>query len=303
MVIDKIKPIDSMWVEKYRPKKLDEMVFADKEHIINLIKKHSSMPHLLFHSLHPGTGKSCLAQIIIKELDADALLLNSGLDRSMEIVRKKVRSFSQTKSSNPDVRRIVFLDEIDGMRRDAQKSMLNVMETYASNTIFIATCNNINKLEPALIDRFVTINFSKPDKKEMFEFLKKICDKEQLEYTDAGLNQLILMNYPSIRACVKTLQMIKSKDGIVNEEQKDKLSSVYDDLYDKITIDKDWKVVQERIFTDANIDVPMLNKHIWFRAVLESKIRLMQITAVNDVKFKDADQIVVFVTSLLDMVK
>jgi len=302
-MVDKITPIDSMWVEKYRPNKLSEMVFSDKDHIINLITNHKTMPHLLFHSLNPGTGKSTLAKIIIEELGADALLLNSGLDRSMEVVREKVKRFSQTKSSVVDLRRIVFLDELDGMRGEAQKSILNVMETYASNTIFIATCNNINKLVPALVDRFVSINFSKPDKVEMFDFLKNICDKEQLEYTDAGLNQLILMNYPSIRACVKSLQMIKSKGEIVDEEQRDKLSGIYDELYDKITIDKDWKFVQEKVFTDNSIDITSLNKHIWFRAVMDSKIRLMQVTAANEKYFKDADQIVVFVTSLLDMVK
>lgn len=303
MVVKKINPIDSMWVEKYRPQTLNEMVFTDKEKIRNYLKNHSSMQHLLLFSKTPGTGKSSLSRVIINELGGDALYLNSSDDRKIEVIREKVVSFVRTKSSVPGMRRIVFMDEADGMTSASMDALRNLMETYSANALFILTCNKIEKIIEPIQSRCVRLEFSKPDKKELFEFLKNICVKEELEYTDEGINQVILLNYPSIRDCVKTLQVIKTEGKKVTEELHDKLSNTYDEIYDIITKEKDWKKVQEQVFSDTNIDIMNLNKHIWFKAVMESNIRLMQITSANEKHFKGSDPIVIFVTSLLDMVK
>ena len=56
------------WVEKYRPKKIDDIISHDQN--IETIKKmlqNSSLPHLLFHGT-PGTGKTSLILAIANEL-------------------------------------------------------------------------------------------------------------------------------------------------------------------------------------------------------------------------------------------
>jgi len=159
-----MNPIDSMWTEKYRPKKIDEMVGSFKAKIKKYLEEPSKMQHLLLHSSVPGTGKTTLAKAIINELGADKLVLNSSDDRKIEAVREKVNSFVKTKSSVEGMRRIVFMDEADGLTNAAQDALRNLMETYSENALFILTCNYLSKISDAIQSRCASIEFTTPAK-------------------------------------------------------------------------------------------------------------------------------------------
>lgn len=297
-----MNPTDMMWTEKYRPKHIKDMVGEFKEQILNYIKEPNSMQHLLLSSKTAGTGKSSLAKAIINELGADALILNSSSDRKIETVREKVNSFVKTKSTKPNLRRIVLLDEADGLTAASQDALRNLMETYHSNALFILTCNKKHKIIDALQSRCVTFNFSLPNKTEIYDRLKFICEQEGLEYTEKGLKALINLNYPSIRDCVKELQSLKVQGLKVEESTAKTNDTINEELWQKIITDKDWNYVKEYVFAN-DIDVQELNKYFWFKATMNSHIKIMQITATNEVKFNGADELVVFVTSLTEMVK
>jgi replication factor C small subunit len=104
-----------MFTEKYRPKKVSDLVGDFKDKILKYLQNPDAMPHFLFYSKTPGTGKSSLMRAIVNELSCDYLLLNSSDDRKIEVVRDKVKQFSMTKSSRIGKRRAVLLDEFDGM--------------------------------------------------------------------------------------------------------------------------------------------------------------------------------------------
>ena len=154
--------IDSMWTEKYRPKQISEMVGDFKDKIRKYMESPATMQHLLLHSIVPGTGKTTLAKAIIEELGADKLVLNSSDDRKIEAVREKVNGFVRTKSSVPGMRRIVFMDEADGLTGAAQDALRNLMETYSENALFILTCNTLTKISDAIQSRCVNIQFAIP---------------------------------------------------------------------------------------------------------------------------------------------
>lgn len=297
------EPSNSAWVEKYRPKKIDELVGSFKDEIKIYLKNPNSMQHLLLSSQTPGTGKTALAKIIIKELDSDNLVMNSSNDRKIESIREKVSDFVMTKSSKQNKKRIVFLDEADGLTPAAQDALLNLMETYSSNALFILTCNNITKINDALQSRCAKIEFSKPDKNEIKDFLIKICNNEKLPYDDDGLNQLIDINYPSIRNCVQKLQQIKIQNKEVVVENDLESDESYQKLWTSIAEKKDWKTAKNTIL-EQNIDVRSLNKFFWYKAVESTNIRIIQVTASNEEKFvRNCDERVIFITSLLQMVK
>jgi len=298
-----MNPRDIIWTEKYRPKKIDEMVGSFKDKIKTSLEKPNMMQHLLLHSLVPGTGKTSLAKVIINELGADSLILNSSDDRKIETVRSKITSFVQTKSSQIGKRRIVFLDEADGLTNDAQNALRNVMETYADNALFILTCNRITAVSDAIRSRCEVIEFSLPDKMEILTFLKKICDNENLKYTDTGLNNIIEDNYPSIRNCVKILQTLKSEGKEVTDEPIKVTNDEYKDLWEKVTVEKNWNYVKEYVFLN-DIDVKALNQYFWYKSVEQSNVRMIQITASNEDKFnRGGEPVIIFITSLIDMVK
>ncbi len=149
------------------------MVGDFKEKIIKYLEDPASIPHFLLYSKSPGTGKTTLAKAIINELELkrDSLVLNSSDDRKIDTIREKVKEFSMTKGTKPGIRRVVFLDEFDGMLKASQDALRNIMETYASNVFFILTCNNINKVIEPLQSRCLKVAFTYPDKKEVKTFL------------------------------------------------------------------------------------------------------------------------------------
>jgi len=297
-------PINKVWTEKYRPKKVDDIIgdFTDK------IKKYmtnvGSMPNFLFYSKTPGTGKTSLSKAIIHELGCDALVLNSSDDRKIEVIREKVKQFAVTKSTQDDMRRCVFMDEFDGMLSASQQALRNVMETYSSNVFFILTCNNINKVIDPLKSRCVVVPFRYPNKSEIAKYLINICEKEEMQYAEDGINEIIEMNYPSIRNCVLALQDIYTEGNPVTKENVKPVNNLFEDLWKKLQ-EKDWKTIKT-VVMESTVDPRELNSHFW-RKTLESEepnLKLIQITCRNEKDIATgADAKVVFITSVIEMCK
>ena len=147
------------------------------------------------------------------------------------------------------------------------------------------------------------INFSQPQKDEILNHLINICENENLEYTKDGLKKIIEINYPSIRNCVKVLQDLKVSGLVADEQEAKSADEQYQVLWNKIIQEKDWKFVKNYLFQNY-IDVRKLNKFFWFKAISNSNIKMIQITASNeDRMIRGGEEIIIFVTSLIDMVR
>jgi len=299
-----MKPENAIWTEKYRPKKVNEIVGGFRDKILKYLKDPKAIPHFLFYSKTPGTGKTTLAKAIINELGCDSLILNSSDDRKIEVIRDKVKEFAITQSSKQGLRRAVFLDEFDGMLKASQDALRNVMETYSSNVFFILTCNNINKVIEPLKSRCVTIPFAYPEKPEIFNYLKMICENEEMQYDDKGINLLVEKNYPSIRNCVLALQDLKTEGLSVTEENVKPTNEVFENMW-KMLKEKNWQEIKKVVMA-TTVDPRELNTFFWQRALTEEpiNIKLIQICCRNE---KDiawgSDPKIIFVTSILEMVK
>ena len=298
----KFNPENVMFTEKYRPKHVKDIVGDFKDKVIKYMDNIESFPHILLHSVSPGCGKTTLAKAIINDLDTDKLVLNSSDERGIDTIREKVKEFSMTKSSRIGKRRIVFMDEIDGTTRIAMDSLRNLMETYASNVIFILTCNNINKVTAPIRSRCLEIPFSKPNKEEMYKYLEGICKAEELDYSEEGIKKLIEFNYPNIRNCVVVLQDLKTEGKKVIDEDVRPLDEAYKMLWDKIK-DKNYTEVATYVLKE-NINTRELNKYFWHKALVEGNIKIIQLTCRNEKDISiGAIPELIFVTSLIEMVK
>jgi replication factor C small subunit len=298
-----MNPIDAIWTEKYRPKKVDDVVGDFKDKIKQYLQNPQTVPNFLFHSKVPGTGKTTLAKSIIHELKCDALIINSSDDRKIETVRDKVKEFSLTKSSNNN-RRCIFMDEFDGMLKASQEALRNIMETYASNVFFILTCNNINKVIEPIKSRCVVIPFAYPSKEDVVKYLEKIVIKENMDYTDDGLKKLVEINYPSIRNCVIALQDLFTQKQPVTVETVRPVNEIYEDMWQALKL-KNWLDIK-KVVLESSIDPRDLNTYFWQKSLdgENPDIKLLQITCRNEKDISmGADAKVVFVTSLIEMVK
>lgn len=200
---------DALWVEKYRPSKIDSYVFRDqqqKNQIDNWIKQQS-IPHLLF-SGGAGVGKTTLAKILFNELDIDPLdilELNGSRTNSVEDVRKLITNFIQLIPFGDF--KIVLLDEADYLSVNAQAALRGVMEEYHETARFILTCNYPHKIIPAIHSRCQGFHIEKVDTVEFTARAATILVEENIDFDLDTLDSYVKATYPDLRKCINTIQM------------------------------------------------------------------------------------------------
>jgi len=205
--------------EKYRPQTFGEIIHDQKDTIQQETQNPLAMPHFLFISRSPGTGKTSMAHVIRRAIGtpiSNFMILNSSEDRKLDTIRGKVLDFARSKSTNPDAPRIILMDEADGMLSQTQNALRNIMETYSSNCKFILTANYENKIIDPIRSRCSVIYFTEPNKEQVFQRLKYICEQEKVTYTDEALAKIISLNYPDMRAMINEIQRLAIK-GITVE--------------------------------------------------------------------------------------
>lgn len=205
----------NIWTEKYRPKKLSDVIISERTR--KLIESYKDeIPNLLFAG-SPGTGKTTLALVIVKDvLQCNYLYINASDESGIDTIRNKVSSFAQTKSFDGKVK-VVILDEGDGLTIASQQALRNTMETYAKNTRFIITANHKHKIAPAIQSRCQSIDI-KPELKEAVRRCHEILKVEDVEIPEdqkAKFVGLIKATFPDLRKTINELQK-NSINGVLD---------------------------------------------------------------------------------------
>ena len=221
---------DFVWVEKYRPKTFNDIIGQDIEKIKTLVSNPLAMPNFLFVSRSPGTGKTSMAHVIKNELKIkDFLVMNSSDDRKIEVIRTKVKSFCETMRRNKKTKKIILMDEFDGMLTASQEALRGIMEKYQNNVCFILTANDESDIIEPIKSRCSVIRFREPPKYAIMERLMSICEKEGVKYEGEGLRKIIDTYYPDMRTMINELQK-NAKIGITEESIKQK-TDLEDEFY------------------------------------------------------------------------
>ena len=192
-----------LWVEKYRPQKLEDYVGNEviKNKIADYIKE-SSIQNLLFYGV-AGTGKTTLAKLITKNIDCDLLYLNASDERGIDTIREKIQPFAASMGFN-DIK-IVILDEADYLTPQAQATLRHTIEACSSTTRFILTCNYLERIISPLQSRCQTFEITPPSKQEVNYKCQNILTKEKILFYDNNIDDVINTHYPDIRKIINTL--------------------------------------------------------------------------------------------------
>lgn len=243
---------DQLWVEKYRPKKLDDLVLTEENR-----KFFSSIdedtPHLLLYG-HAGTGKTTLAKIIVNDiLKCQYLYINASDENGIDTIRNKVTLFAQT-SSLDGKKKVIILDEFCGTTNDAQRILRSVMEEYSATTRFILTANYINKIIEPIQSRCLPFNIV-PDLAECAKRCLNILKEENVEIeSNREFITYIKNHFPDMRRIINDLQRF-SIDGklIINktDDVKNISENVYNALITKVDAIKIRQIVIENEKTFA----------------------------------------------------
>ena len=204
---------DKIWVEKYRPQKLDDLILDDQSlKVVSQFK--GEIPNLLFTG-NPGTGKTTLARIIVNDiLGCNYLYINASDESGIDTIRHNITNFAQTKSFDGGVK-VVILDEADGLTSQAQGALRNTMETYAKYCRFILTANYKHKIIPALQSRCQSLDL-KPVIDQAVKRCYSILQQEEVTVSDVQKKEFVMLvkrYFPDLRKTINELQK-----SVVNSE-------------------------------------------------------------------------------------
>lgn len=216
----------TIWAELYRSKDIESYVGNDriKTLIKNAIEKND-IQNMIFYGT-PGTGKTTLAKLIVNSLNCDYIYLNASDEKSIDIMRDKVKGFASASSFKP--LKIVILDEADFIRVDAQALLRNVIETFSLNTRFILTCNYIDRIIDPLQSRCKVLEIIPPSKAEVAKHVSEILDIEQIQYKLEDLVTIVNKFYPDIRKILNTCQF-SLNNNILSIDSSSLASNIYVD--------------------------------------------------------------------------
>jgi len=218
---------NTLWVEKYRPRTLDEYVGSEdiKKKVKNWLDQ-GDIPNLLFYSSSPGTGKTTLAKIIGKNLDADVMYINTSDENSVDVIRDKIKGFASTTGFSKW--KLIILDEADFATANFQAALRNVLETFSKHTRFILTCNYVEKIIDPIQSRLIPFHIIPPDKKAIALRAAQILRFENVKFDPKDVISCVDQYYPDQRRIIQFLQQ-NSINGELAVDEQIKLVSGYCD--------------------------------------------------------------------------
>lgn len=212
-----------IWVEKYRPRTLDEVVGQDE--VIQRLKgyvERKNIPHLLF-SGPPGTGKTATSIALARDLFGENwrdnfIEMNASDERGIDVVRHKIKEFARTAPIGGAPFKIIFLDEADALTADAQAALRRTMEMYSRSCRFILSCNYVSRIIEPIQSRCAVFKFRPVPQEAMKRRLLEICEREKVKITEDGLEALLYISGGDFRKAINALQGAAAIGEVVDAE-------------------------------------------------------------------------------------
>jgi replication factor C small subunit len=218
------------WTEKYRPRKLDEVMGqVDAIKSLRAFVKKRNMPNMLF-SGPPGVGKTTCALALAHELfgqdiSGNFLELNASDDRGIDVVRGRIKDFARSVSLGNAPFKLIFLDEGDALTADAQQALRRTMEANSSVTRFIISANYSSRIIEPIQSRCAVFRFMPLNSKEMRKALEHVASGEKLKVDEKAYDAVFYVSEGDMRRALNTLQGCAMHEPHITEELVHRISS------------------------------------------------------------------------------
>jgi DNA polymerase III delta prime subunit len=226
------------WVEKYRPTCFDDIVLDDMNRtILTNIVETNTFPNLLLYG-PPGTGKTTTVVNLVQayqeryQQKSKGLMihLNASDERGIDVIRTQIAQFVNSKSLFIRGLKIVILDEVDYMTKNAQQALKYLLQEFSDNVRFCLICNYSSRIDDSLQNELMHLRFNQLPTDRIIEFLTTIRDKEGLSLLDDSICAIQKMFGSDIRSMINYMQSHISTDidvGVAGD-------SVWETLLEKI---------------------------------------------------------------------
>lgn len=262
--------VDFLWVEKYRPKTVSDIVLPQSlKQTFQKIVASKELPNMLFTGT-AGLGKTTVARALCNELGCDYILINGSEEGNIDTLRTKIKQFASSVSLQGGYK-VVILDEADYLNpQSTQPALRGFIEEFSKNCRFILTCNFKNRIIEPLHSRCGVYEFN-TSKKSMIELCesfmarcKTILDNEKVEHDAKPVAELIMKFAPDWRRVLNELQRYsingKIDSGIVSNLQ----DKNFDDLFSHLK-NKNFKSMRSWVVNNIDTDASAIFRAIYDR--------------------------------------
>jgi replication factor C small subunit len=243
-----------VWVEKYRPKKLDDIIGQDV--VIKGLKSYvesKNLPNLLF-SGPAGVGKTASVISLVRELFGDMWRynfteLNASDERGIDVVRGKIKDFARSSTIGDAEFKVIFLDESDALTNDAQAALRRTMENYTNICRFILSCNYSSKIIEPIQSRCSVYKFRRLPDDAIIERIMYIAKEENLDISPGAINAIKYVSQGDLRRAINALQSAAIVDKKIDVDAIYKTSALAkpEDIDDLILLSLEGNFIKAHI--------------------------------------------------------
>jgi DNA polymerase III delta prime subunit len=282
-----------LWVEKYRPRKLDDCILPDDQlKTFREFVATGEIPNMLLCG-SAGVGKTTIARAICEELGCDYIIINGSEESGIDVLRTKIREFASSVSFSGKTK-VVILDEADYLNPNSTQPALRAfIEEFANNCRFIFTCNFKNRIISPLHSRTAVIEFklTKADRPKMAgRFMKRLSEilvTEGIQYDERVIAEVLKKHFPDYRRVLNELQRYSVSgaidEGILVNVQEVNMKELVSSLKAK-----DFKKMRGWVIENIDNDPNLIFRKIYDTILDEVKYPSQLVLLLADYQYKAA---------------